>query len=116
MLGFLEQYFIKTENKSLLQNPVGTQSCAISSMAFPYKFLVFLYLATKVSSIKVSRHQDHVKLSDWQVPVYFLNADIDPRNPPDNNAPDRDCVHTLADPKPLPEQVSTQVRTTGTQE
>ena len=83
-------------------------------MALPNKFLVCLYLATKVSSIKVGRHQDHVKLSDWQVPVYFLNADIDPRNPPDNNAPDRDCVHTLADPKPLPEQVSTQVKTTGT--
>ena len=72
-----------------------------------------LHYQGQVSSIKVSRHQDHVQLSDWQVPVYFLNADIDPRNPPDNNAPDRDCVHTLADPKPLPEQVSTQGRTTG---
>ena len=41
-------------------------------MAFPNKFLVCLYLATKVSSIKVGRHRDHIELMDWQVPVYFL--------------------------------------------
>ena len=31
-----------------------------------------------------------------QVPVYYLNADFDYRKMLDYNAPDIDCVHTVA--------------------
>ena len=40
-----------------------------------------------------------------KVPVYFLHAEFDLRNPVDGDAPDRDCVHTVGGPKPLPPQV-----------
>ena len=30
-----------------------------------------------------------------QVPVYFLNADFDLRNPPDLSIEGRDCLHTI---------------------
>ena len=39
------------------------------------------------------------------MPVYFLHAEFDLRNPVDGDAPDRDCVHTVGGPKPLPPQV-----------
>ena len=45
------------------------------------------------------------KLQCPQVPVFFLHANIDLRNPVDSDAPDRDCVHTVGPPKPLPPQV-----------
>ena len=37
--------------------------------------------------------------------MYFLHAEFDLRNPVDGDAPDRDCVHTVGGPKPLPPQV-----------
>ena len=40
-----------------------------------------------------------------KVPVYFLHAEFDLRNLVDGDAPDRDCVHTVGPPKPLPPQV-----------
>ena len=40
-----------------------------------------------------------------KVPVYFLHAEFDLRNPVNGDAPDRDCVHTVGGPKPLPPQV-----------
>ena len=39
------------------------------------------------------------------MPVYFLHAEFDLRNPVNGDAPDRDCVHTVGGPKPLPPQV-----------
>ena len=40
-----------------------------------------------------------------KVPVFFLHAEFDLRNMVDGDAPDRDCVHTVGPPKPLPPQV-----------
>ena len=37
--------------------------------------------------------------------MYFLHAEFDLRNPVNGDAPDRDCVHTVGGPKPLPPQV-----------
>ena len=39
------------------------------------------------------------------MPVYFLHAEFDLRNPVDGDAPDRDCVHTVGPPKTFPPQV-----------
>ena len=46
-----------------------------------------------------------------KVPVYFLHAEFDLRNMVDGDAPDRDCVHTVGPPKPLPPQVGSLNKT-----